>query len=196
MSEDDRPIFPRSSDKSDDARQDLYQGTGQKLGEAEKTFEIRSAGDRLKCISCQADNDLNSIFCRVCGTRLISSENADSPPPLKTVESISPPNLIDNEPEPKTVELPATNPTVKQLTPDNIHTTMHGPAPVGITDALPAARTQPTLKFEKQISLPFGLNYDEWKGRIPWLLIGGVFGFLLAAVIILTLVLLVVAIRW
>jgi hypothetical protein len=95
--------------------------------------------------------------------------------------------MID-EPPPKTEELPNLN----KLTPDDIHTTMYGPAPM-VLDDLP--KTTPEIKVDKQTPSIIGLDYEEWKGRIPWLVIGGVIGFLIASVIILTIVLLVVAIR-
>ena len=182
MSEDDKPIFPRPIDKDDD----LYQEIRQKLEKAETE-------QKILCSNCQTANSPNSKFCRVCGRELIS----DAPFP---------------------------NPgTTAEFTSDEIHTTMYGPPPteleeekfepppaimygpppvLEITRELPI--TEPNIQIDekdiiakekKENILLAGLDYEEWKGRIPWLIIGGIIGFLVASVIILTLVLLIVAIR-
>lgn len=207
MSEDDKPIFPRPNDKSDEEKHNLYQETSRQLEDAEKTFERNTAEQKTKCVYCQTDNDTNAKFCRSCGQNLSSSKTPiPQSSPIKIPEEDivpvygPPPNRIDEGmsimygPPPtdnltKTVDLKVDD---LKPSPDDIHTTMYGPAPM-VLDDLP--KTKPDLKIEKENPLVTGLDYEEWKGRIPWLIIGGVIGFLIASVIILTLVLLVVAIR-
>lgn len=182
MSEEDKPIFPRPFDKDDE----LYQKVRQKLEQAESE-------QKISCSNCQTENSVKAKFCRLCGKEL----NSDAPFPNAE--------------------------TTAELISDEIHTTMYGPPPteleeekfelppaimygpppvLEITRELPI--TEPNIQIdEKDIIvkekkaniLVAGLDYEEWKGRIPWLIIGGIIGFLIASVIILTLVLLIVAIR-
>lgn len=182
MSEDDKPIFPRSIDKDDE----LYQEIRQKLEKAESE-------QKILCSNCQTENSAQVSFCRVCGRELIS----DAP-------------------------LPNPGPTA-EFTTDEIHTTMYGPPPIELLankidplvvpmygpppvweDTRDIHITEPNIEIDekdiiakekKENILLAGLDYDEWKGRIPWLIIGGIIGFLVASVIILTLVLLIVAVR-
>jgi ribosomal protein L40E len=210
MSEDDKPIFPRPNETSNEEKQKLYRETKQKLEAEEKTVEASFI--KIYCSNCQAENNSNAKFCRVCGRELTSPEIPPTifspmqtkeeklsppppmygPPPLEFDEPVAimygPAPLMIDEPPPNTEELPNLN----KLTPDEIHTTMYGPAPM-LLDELP--KTTPELKVDKEGGILKGLDYEEWKGRIPWLVIGGVIGFLIASVIILAIVLLVVAIR-
>lgn len=209
MSEDDKPLFPRSDETSEEEKQRLYDEAKDKLEAAEKTAEANLT--TVFCTHCQASNNSKAKFCRVCGRELVSPETPPpifspmktkeeefpplpmyGPPPMKFEEPVAimygPAPMLIDEPPAKTEELPHP----KELTPDDIHTTMYGPAPL-VLDELP--HPKPEIKLETQTPSTIGLDYEEWKGRIPWLIIGGIVGFLIASVIILTIVLLAVVLR-
>ena len=72
MSEENKPIFPRSPESSEAEKQDLRQQTADKLENVEKTFN-RPFSNSVKarnCPQCKSENSFEDFFCRECGHKL------------------------------------------------------------------------------------------------------------------------------
>lgn len=166
MSEDDKPIFPRPTEKSDEERQRLTEETRLRLETQEKSFGSGFSNSSLSiCSNCGAENSVDSVFCRTCAVPVSKKINevADvyGPPPLKIPDR--PRTSFNNEPS-----------------------TVYGPPPMQIQTDYNRPQVMPAYGPPS-----IGLNN---RGKSNWkifIILGAVLGFFLvvaALIIILSLV--------
>ncbi len=183
MSEEGKPIFPRSSESSEAEKEELRRKTKLKLETEEKRFEAdeNTFEQKIYCSNCQTESSSQAKFCRVCGNNLILP--SITPPPLPTnfprdnefsVVYGPPPMMVENERE------------------DDIHTTAYGPPPMDLATDLPIII--PDLRLEKEFiptppmpapaygPPPMRLT-EQKKNKFLWLAIGLIGSFLIAAVV-------------
>lgn len=173
MSEEGKPIFPRSSESSEAEKEELRRKTKLKLETEEKRFEAdkNAFEQKICCSNCQTESFSQAKFCRVCGNNLILP--MPIPPPLPTkfprnnefsVVYGPPPMMIENERE------------------DDIHTTVYGPPPMEF-ETVDQDKYPPIMPAYGPPILPI-----RGKSWTFWIVLGTALGILLlmAAILIIT----------
>lgn len=182
MAQEEKPIFPRSSESSEAEKEELRRKTKLNLETEEKRFEANynASGQKIFCSNCQTESSATVKFCRVCGNNL-------SLPPV-----IAPPILTDYPRDTGVVYGPPPM-RLKDEPDDDIHTTAYGPPPMNLATDLPT--TTPHFRIEKEPYPPspptpapvYGpppmMMDKQKKNKILWLAIGLILGFLIASVI-------------
>ena len=70
MSEENKPIFPRSTESSVDEKAKLRQQAKLNLENEEQKFPVNQTEQTIICPKCQTVSPIHVSFCRVCGTKL------------------------------------------------------------------------------------------------------------------------------
>lgn len=208
MNQDDKPIFPRPSEISDEEKQRLHREAGRNLENEERN--VFNSGQSIKCPVCQAESRAEAKFCRQCGSNFGSKTFVEpaslvyGPPPMmfdeKTRDDIhttpvqwSPENQNDKFEEPRL---------------DDIHATAYGPPPMMLDereesripipvygppammlderrDVFPLSKTVPDFKIDNNnLPSPVPVKNESSKNHLVWI-IGAV---VLAALLFLGLV--------
>ena len=115
MSQDDKPIFPRSTESSEEEKQRLRREARLNLENEERQFDPNLPNSPPSaCKICRSENRPGAKFCITCGASLAPDLPKREPPPYEPPASIMygpPPMMVKDEQH-------------------EIHTTMYGPPPM------------------------------------------------------------------
>ena len=70
MSEENKPIFPRSSESSEEEKTKLRQQAKLNLENEEQKFPANQTEQTIICSKCQMESSAQAKFCRFCGNNL------------------------------------------------------------------------------------------------------------------------------
>ena len=170
MPEDNKPIFPRSTEMSEEKKQELRRKIAVKLENEETDFS--ASEQKIYCSNCQTTSLVGVKFCRVCGNNLSSSIAPPENEPSEDIHSSMygpPPMTLENELDDREVSI------------------VYGPPAMYIVEKpteLPI--TLRDLKIDKDIippAPPMELS-KLFNNKIVWMVVGIVVGFAIAVVAI------------